>query len=115
MAPVSRPNGVTALSRSSTERIQIVDEEKRFTFVSIRFTLFFVFFINPQLPCRPDLTTQIAKWGLRDVGFAYNIVAVFGSQSTGKSGLLVFLHMLCLLQAMPRLIFETHSNLKVLC
>ena len=25
------------------------------------------------------------RWGLRDAGFNYNIVAVFGSQSTGKS------------------------------
>lgn len=33
----------------------------------------------------PELSTQIERWGLRDVGFDYNIVAVFGSQSTGKS------------------------------
>ena len=25
------------------------------------------------------------KWGLLDKGFAYDVVAVFGSQSTGKS------------------------------
>lgn len=25
------------------------------------------------------------KWNLADAGFEYNIVAVFGSQSTGKS------------------------------
>ncbi|KAF8134516.1 RHD3/Sey1 [Boletus edulis] len=31
---------------------------------------------------------QIERWGLRDAGFNYNIVAVFGSQSTGKSTLL---------------------------
>jgi hypothetical protein len=36
-------------------------------------------------PRRQDLSTQIERWGLRDVGFDYNIVAVFGSQSTGKS------------------------------
>ena len=35
--------------------------------------------------CRSDLGTQIEQWGLRDAGFDYNIVAVFGSQSTGKS------------------------------
>lgn len=35
--------------------------------------------------CRADLSAQIERWGLRDAGFAYNIVAVFGSQSTGKS------------------------------
>jgi hypothetical protein len=34
---------------------------------------------------RQQLTTQIERWGLRDAGFSYNIVAVFGSQSTGKS------------------------------
>ncbi|KJA27867.1 hypothetical protein HYPSUDRAFT_35037 [Hypholoma sublateritium FD-334 SS-4] len=56
----------TSLS-ASTERIQIVDDEKKFT---------------------PELATQIDKWGLHDVGFAYNIVSVFGSQSTGKSTLL---------------------------
>ena len=37
--------------------------------------------------CRSDLAAQIDKWGLRDTGFAYNIVSVFGSQSTGKSKL----------------------------
>ena len=37
------------------------------------------------LLCRPELAPQIDKWGLRDSGFAYNIVSVFGSQSTGKS------------------------------
>ncbi|EAU91755.1 SEY1 [Coprinopsis cinerea okayama7 len=56
------PNG-----DASTERIQIIDENKTFT---------------------PDLTQQIERWGLRDSGFNYNLVAVFGSQSTGKSTLL---------------------------
>jgi hypothetical protein len=27
----------------------------------------------------------MGKWGLLDKGFAYDVVAVFGSQSTGKS------------------------------
>jgi hypothetical protein len=31
------------------------------------------------------LNDQISAWRLRDVGFDYNLVAVFGSQSTGKS------------------------------
>jgi hypothetical protein len=31
------------------------------------------------------LSSQLEKWRLNDAGFAYNIVAVFGSQSTGKS------------------------------
>ncbi|KAF8973046.1 RHD3/Sey1 [Flammula alnicola] len=80
MATTAQPNGtpttgtttanghVASSSLSgSTERIQIVNEEKKFT---------------------PDLGAQIEEWGLRDVGFAYNIVSVFGSQSTGKSTLL---------------------------
>ncbi|KAF9529256.1 protein SEY1 [Crepidotus variabilis] len=60
-------NGHLPSAKPSTERIQIVDEEKQFT---------------------PDLNAQLQQWGLHDVGFAYNIVSVFGSQSTGKSTLL---------------------------
>ena len=73
------PNGSS--KSASTERIQIVNEEKNFTlvcsgcFIIVSLTLF----------SRPDLAAQIDKWGLRDSGFAYNIVSVFGSQSTGKS------------------------------
>ncbi|KAF8629437.1 hypothetical protein AX15_003482 [Amanita polypyramis BW_CC] len=52
---------------TSSERIQIINDEKNFT---------------------QDLNAQIERWGLRDAGFNYNIVAVFGSQSTGKSTLL---------------------------
>lgn len=48
-------------------QIQIINEEKNFT---------------------PHLSAQIERWGLRDAGFSYNVVAVFGSQSTGKSTLL---------------------------
>ncbi|KAF8557636.1 root hair defective 3 GTP-binding protein [Imleria badia] len=70
--------GTTTLSASTSilnshilegpsERIQIINDEKNFT---------------------PDLSTQVERWGLRDAGFNYNIVAVFGSQSTGKSTLL---------------------------
>ncbi|KAF9264058.1 root hair defective 3 GTP-binding protein [Marasmius fiardii PR-910] len=62
-AVASQVNG----AHSTSERLQIVDEEKKFT---------------------PELATQIARWGLRDAGFSYDIVAVFGSQSTGKSTLL---------------------------
>ncbi|KZP19790.1 root hair defective 3 GTP-binding protein [Athelia psychrophila] len=58
------PNAPTA---SASERIQIIDDEKKFT---------------------AELTPQIERWGLRDAGFNYNIVSVFGSQSTGKSTLL---------------------------
>jgi hypothetical protein len=32
-----------------------------------------------------DLPEYMEKWGLTHVGFEYNCVAVFGSQSTGKS------------------------------
>ncbi|CAG8671946.1 6772_t:CDS:2, partial [Acaulospora colombiana] len=68
--PSSLSNGVNGLintSQAIAERIQIVDEQKQF---------------NNQLG------QQITKWGLQDAGFSYNIVAVFGSQSTGKSTLL---------------------------
>ncbi|KAJ7141334.1 RHD3/Sey1 [Mycena epipterygia] len=52
---------------AASERLQIINDEKKFT---------------------PDLGAQIERWGLHDAGFGYNIVAVFGSQSTGKSTLL---------------------------
>ncbi|CAE6489237.1 unnamed protein product [Rhizoctonia solani] len=56
-----------AHSPEQNERIQIVDENKEFT---------------------KELNQQITRWGLGDVGFGYNLVSVFGSQSTGKSTLL---------------------------
>ena len=43
--------------------------------------------LNLLSTCRQDLTKQITKWGLGDAGFNYDLVAVFGSQSTGKSEL----------------------------
>ncbi|KAI0358523.1 root hair defective 3 GTP-binding protein [Trametes cingulata] len=60
-------NGSAATSDASSERIQIIDDEKQFS---------------------PALSQQIEKWGLQNAGFDYDIVAVFGSQSTGKSTLL---------------------------
>ncbi|KAG2128946.1 RHD3/Sey1 [Suillus bovinus] len=63
-------NGHTSESNkilSTSERLQVINDEKNFT---------------------THLTSQIGRWGLRDAGFNYNIVAVFGSQSTGKSTLL---------------------------
>ncbi|KAI0829843.1 root hair defective 3 GTP-binding protein [Trametes gibbosa] len=60
-------NGSAATSNASSERVQIINDEKQFS---------------------PALTEQIEKWGLGHVGFDYDIVAVFGSQSTGKSTLL---------------------------
>ncbi|KAH0589536.1 Protein SEY1 [Termitomyces sp. J132] len=71
VAPTPKPpvNGhlTNGISSESNEGLQIINDEKRFT---------------------PDLTAQIEGWGLRDAGFDYNLVAVFGSQSTGKSTLL---------------------------
>ncbi|KAJ6498856.1 RHD3/Sey1 [Mycena sanguinolenta] len=67
-APKSPGNAlVNGHAPGVSERLQIIDDEKKFT---------------------PDLSEQIERWGLRDAGFGYNIVAVFGSQSTGKSTLL---------------------------
>ncbi|KAI9022781.1 RHD3/Sey1 [Phycomyces nitens] len=37
---------------------------------------------------RENLPEYMGKWGLAEAGFNYNVVAVFGSQSTGKSTLL---------------------------
>ncbi|KAI8997170.1 RHD3/Sey1 [Pilobolus umbonatus] len=48
-------------------RLQVIDEQQKFT-VSL-----------------PD---YMKKWKLSDAGFKYDVVAVFGSQSTGKSTLL---------------------------
>ncbi|KAI5118453.1 hypothetical protein M0805_006272 [Coniferiporia weirii] len=53
--------GVTA------DRLQVIDDQKTFT---------------------QGLNAQLGRWGLQDTGFDYDIVAVFGSQSTGKSTLL---------------------------
>ncbi|KAK7692530.1 Dynamin-like GTPase that mediates homotypic ER fusion [Cerrena zonata] len=56
-----------ATSEPNSQRAQIIDDEKRFT---------------------SELTPQLERWGLQNAGFDYDIVAVFGSQSTGKSTLL---------------------------
>ncbi|KAG0004854.1 Dynamin-like GTPase that mediates homotypic ER fusion [Entomortierella chlamydospora] len=45
--------------------------------------------IDEQQKFSETLSTYIARdWGLGDAGFNYNVAAVFGSQSTGKSTLL---------------------------
>lgn len=72
-----QPNGHLVLNGDAThtqldpaasyERVQIINDEKQFL---------------------PDLNKQIERWGLHNAGFDYDIVAVFGSQSTGKSTLL---------------------------
>lgn len=50
-----------------THQIQVIGEEQRFS---------------------DQLTRSIEDWGLLEKGFNYDLVAVFGSQSTGKSTLL---------------------------
>ncbi|KAL7411996.1 RHD3/Sey1 [Mrakia frigida] len=58
---------INGQQRSEGERVQVVDEEKKFS---------------------KELSPAIKRWGLLDKGFGYDVVAVFGSQSTGKSTLL---------------------------
>jgi hypothetical protein len=73
-------------SSPSSEQLQIIDDEKNFTSVLLARVHF-----SPSAQWqfrRPHLASRIERWGLRDVGFNYNIVAVFGSQSTGKSRLI---------------------------
>ena len=75
------PNGIPGY-----ERTQVVDDQKKFTSVFPHLARAHRE-LNLWLSCRQDLTKQISKWGLGDAGFNYNLVAVFGSQSTGKSNL----------------------------
>ncbi|KAH9971139.1 RHD3/Sey1 [Lactifluus volemus] len=49
------------------DRIQLIDDAKQF---------------------KPNLNNQISTWDLRNAGTDYNLVAVLGSQSSGKSTLL---------------------------
>lgn len=67
--PTSTTTSYNSSSSSppANPQVQIINEAKEFT---------------------PHLNTYIRNWGLADVGFGYNVVAVFGSQSTGKSTLL---------------------------
>ncbi|KAF9438590.1 Dynamin-like GTPase that mediates homotypic ER fusion [Entomortierella beljakovae] len=70
-------NGTTILSgkpvelgkpKQSQPRLHLIDENQKFS---------------------ENLSSHVAQeWGLRDAGFNYNLAAVFGSQSTGKSTLL---------------------------
>ncbi|KAK4689287.1 protein SEY1, partial [Tremellales sp. Uapishka_1] len=55
------------INKAGDGRLQVVDENQEFT---------------------KELSPYLDKWGLLDKGFAYDVVAVFGSQSTGKSTLL---------------------------
>lgn len=55
------------LASGETPRLQLIDEDQKFS---------------------TQLGQYLEKWGLEDVGFNYNLCAVVGSQSTGKSTLL---------------------------
>ncbi|KAF9294912.1 Dynamin-like GTPase that mediates homotypic ER fusion [Linnemannia elongata] len=58
----------TMSSKELLPRLHLIDDEKRFS---------------------DELSTYISdKWDLKDAGFNYNLAAIFGSQSTGKSTLL---------------------------
>ncbi|KAF9903376.1 Dynamin-like GTPase that mediates homotypic ER fusion [Linnemannia zychae] len=60
--------GATPSSKQLLPRLHLIDDEKRFS---------------------GELSTYIRdKWNLKDAGFNYNLAAIFGSQSTGKSTLL---------------------------
>ncbi|CEH16881.1 protein sey1 [Ceraceosorus bombacis] len=59
--------GAAAAEAQPAERMHLINEEQKFT---------------------PDLTSYLAKWNLIESGFGYNLCAVLGSQSTGKSTLL---------------------------
>ncbi|WVR06913.1 protein SEY1 [Kwoniella sp. DSM 27419] len=63
------PKSVNGAGEASNRggRLQIVNEHQEFT---------------------KELSPFLDKWGLLDKGFAYDVVSVFGSQSTGKSTLL---------------------------
>ncbi|WVO15942.1 protein SEY1 [Cryptococcus depauperatus] len=73
IAQVSRSVGASGRVKSRlvgqdvNERLQIVNEKQEFTH---------------------ELSSTLDRWNLLDKGFAYDVVAVFGSQSTGKSTLL---------------------------
>ncbi|EIW70479.1 protein SEY1 [Tremella mesenterica] len=64
---LSVANGHSPTNKVGDGRLQVVDEHQNFT---------------------KDLSSYLERWGLLDKGFAYDVVAVFGSQSTGKSTLL---------------------------
>jgi len=83
--PMLLPLDAQSVITTPPEQLQIIDDEKNFTSVSLVRV-----HVSPSAQWqfrRPNLASQIERWGLRDVGFNYNIVAVFGSQSTGKSRL----------------------------
>ncbi|GAA5928590.1 dynamin-like GTPase SEY1 [Sporobolomyces koalae] len=65
--PAAAPAIPPAPASHAEHKLQVVDEHQHFT---------------------TKLNEHLAQWQLLDAGFDYNLVAVFGSQSTGKSTLL---------------------------
>jgi tRNA U34 5-carboxymethylaminomethyl modifying GTPase MnmE/TrmE len=69
--PTTNTNGTLSdqngLSGAQAERLQLIDEDQKFN---------------------PEITSYLKKWALEKAGFNYNLCAVVGSQSTGKSTLL---------------------------
>lgn len=61
------PASSNAAPPQPAERMHLINEEQKFT---------------------PHLTDYLSKWSLLESGFGYNLCAVLGSQSTGKSTLL---------------------------
>ncbi|KAF8886909.1 RHD3/Sey1 [Infundibulicybe gibba] len=61
------PGSLPTVTATPFEQVQIVDDDSQFM---------------------KGLGHHIERWGLRDAGFRYNIVAALGAQSTGKSTLL---------------------------
>ena len=80
-------------------QLQIIDENQNFT--CVYYTLYksccsFCVILSKLFICcnfnRQELSTCMKdEWNLADSGFNYNLVAVFGSQSTGKSKYNLFL------------------------
>lgn len=64
---LSAPLASQGAAKAPAERLQLIDEEQKFT---------------------PTLGQALNRWGLEDAGFGYDLCAVLGSQSTGKSTLL---------------------------
>jgi hypothetical protein len=99
LPPASQPNGSSVAAvkeltnRSGDGQLQIVNETQEFTYVDryspISLGLDFVTIDpDPDPLIRTELSSYLGKWGMLDKGFAYDVVSVFGSQSTGKSTLL---------------------------
>lgn len=71
--------------------IVTVDENQKFTYASsLPFPSFLFSLLTPThlSLSRTSLNAHLKEWSLYESGFSYNLVAVFGSQSTGKSTLL---------------------------